>query len=186
MMDARLAIVVSPATSDDLRARQGTLDGDAMRERLGLSDASFEVVSLDAAQDIAEQLDELFDRRQSGDCSVLFYASTRVSAADDEFFLCLDPAAPDTGDGLHDVVEVLRDRIEGPILLVLETWHQSSDDPLLSAELVDVARKSVRRGGSDVEMLIATRRRPSRARCSRSSTRATRRAASTRSRSTTS
>lgn len=157
MNDQRLAIVVSPATKEDLRGQQGTLDGDAMRERLGLPDAAFKVVSLDAEQDIAEQLDALFDERGDGDCSVLFYASTRISAAEDELFLCLDPNDPDTGDALHDVVEVLRDRIEGPILLVLEAWHQASDDPLFSAELVDLARRAVRSGGSDVEMLIAAR-----------------------------
>ncbi len=157
MNDQRLAIIVSPATSDDPRGQQGTLDGDAMRERLGQSDAAFEVVSLDAERDLAEQIDALFDERKSGECSALFYASTRVSSADGELFLCLDPAEPDTGDALRDVVEVLRDRINGPLLIVLETWHEASEDPVASAELVDLARRAVRAAGSDVEMVVAGR-----------------------------
>ena len=155
MRDQRLAIVVTPAAREDVRGRQGTLDGDVMRERLAQADTRFDVVVLDADRDLAEQIDALFDARPEGEWSVLFYASTRASVADDELFLCLDPAEPETGDALRDVVEVLKDRGGGPLVVILELCHEPSDDPLVSAEMVDHARRAIRAVSDDVELLAA-------------------------------
>ncbi len=64
--DERLAIVISPKASN-LRAGQGELDADAIKERLQLDDTAFAVVALDPSTDVAEQIDALFDARSAGD-----------------------------------------------------------------------------------------------------------------------
>lgn len=166
--DERLAIVISPKASN-LRAGQGELDADAIKERLQLDDTAFSVVALDPSTDVAEQLDALFDQREVGDGpaspegdrgperSVLFYASADVKVAGDEVFLCLDPESPDTGDSLHDVAEVICDRATGAVLFVLDARFEPNGSELQGPELVAAARKVLRDMGDDIELLIGAR-----------------------------
>src|SRR6516225_4732765 len=113
----RLALVATPAPLPDLRPTPGSLDGDVIRARLPLPDASFQVVDLDPSVDLAEQLEGLFDRGEApADEAILFYASCRVIlSVDGELFLSFDPTQPDTGDSLRDIASVFRERAGGPV-----------------------------------------------------------------------
>jgi tetratricopeptide (TPR) repeat protein len=156
----RLAIVATPSFLSDMRAPPGALDGDVMRSRLPLPDTAFEVVDIDPRVDLAEQLDVLFDdRRPAPGDEVLFYVSAPVAVSvDGEFFLCLDPENPQTGDALADVTAVFRDRVPGPVLLVLECRHAPSPgDPFRSAVVVTAAKEAVEPARTGIEMLIAAR-----------------------------
>ncbi|HRI71357.1 MAG TPA: hypothetical protein PK156_44295, partial [Polyangium sp.] len=118
----RLAIIATPSPSSDMRAPPGALDGDVLRARLQMADTAFQVAEVDPTIDLAEQLDALLAARRlgSGD-EVLFYVSSLVAVSvDNEFFLCLDPSNPNTGDALTDVVAVFQDHVPGPILFILE------------------------------------------------------------------
>jgi tetratricopeptide (TPR) repeat protein len=156
----RLAIVATPSLLSDMRAPPGALDGDVIRSRLPLPDTAFEVFDIDPRVDVAEQLDVLFDaRRPAPGDEVLFYVSASVALSiDNEFFLCLDPESPQTGDALADVAAVFRDRVPGPVLFVLECRHApSSDDPFRSAAIVTSAKEAVEPARTGIELLIAAR-----------------------------
>ncbi|UQA55884.1 tetratricopeptide repeat protein [Polyangium aurulentum] len=156
----RLAIVATPSLLSDMRAPPGALDGDVIRSRLPLPDTAFEVVDIDPRVDLAEQLDVLFDdRRPAPGDEVLFYVSAPAAlSVDGEFFLCLDPESPQTGDALADVAAVFRDRVPGPVLLVIECRHvPSPDDPFRSAAVVTSAKEAVEPARTGIEMLIAAR-----------------------------
>src|SRR5262249_30603304 len=139
----RLAIIAAPAAPTS----HGALDGDALRARLSLQDTGFEICDLDPTIDLAEQLDALFDRKKpsSGD-DVLFYASCRaVLSSDGEFFLCLDPHHPETGDSLADIANVFLDWVPGRILFILECRHPVNvDDPFAAAGLVGAAKDALK------------------------------------------
>jgi hypothetical protein len=156
----RLAIVATPSLLSDMRAPPGALDGDVLRSRLPLDDTTFEVVDIDPSIDLAEQLDTLFAERKPGpEDEVLFYVSSPVAVSvDGEFFLCLDPENPQTGDALADVVAVFQDHVSGPTLFVLECRHAPAPaDPFRSATVVAAAKESVSPARSGIELLIAAR-----------------------------
>jgi tetratricopeptide (TPR) repeat protein len=156
----RLAIVATPSLLSDMRAPPGALDGDVLRSRLPLDDTKFEVVDIDPLVDLAEQLDTLFAARKPGpEDEVLFYISSPVAVSvDGEFFLCLDPENPQTGDALADVVAVFQDHVSGPTLFVLECRHAPAPaDPFRSATVVGAAKDSVSPARSGIELLIAAR-----------------------------
>jgi tetratricopeptide (TPR) repeat protein len=153
-----LAIVATPAPLSDLRSPPGALDGDLLRARLPLSDTAFRVVDLDPATDLAEQLDLLFDRDPiSPGAPVLFYASCSVVlSVDDELFLCLDPASPETGDSLQDIAAVFAERVSGPVVFILECRHAPApEDPFRSAAVVSAARDAVHPERTGIELLVA-------------------------------
>jgi tetratricopeptide (TPR) repeat protein len=156
----RLAIVATPSPLSDMRAPPGSLDGDVLRARLSQSDTAFHVANVDPTVDLAEQLDALLASRRlaSGD-EVVFYASCPVAlSVDNEFFLCLDPSNPNTGDALADVVAVFQDHVPGPILFILECRHAPAPhDPFRSATVVGAAKESVGPARSGIELLIAAR-----------------------------
>ena len=156
----RLAIIATPLPSPGMRTPPGAIDGDVLRARLPRSDTAFHVVGVDPTIDLAEQLDGLLAARRlgSGD-EVLFYVSSPVAVSvDNEFFLCLDPANPNTGDALADVVAVFQDHVPGPILFVLECRHAlAPQDPFRSATVVGAAKEAVNPARSGIELLIAAR-----------------------------
>jgi tetratricopeptide (TPR) repeat protein len=152
----RCAIIATPALLPDLRPAPGALDGDLLRTRLPQPDTGFTVVDLDPDSDLAEQLDNLFDADPPwSKAPILFYASSRVALAiDNELFVCLDPADPNTGDSLRDLAEVLRERAGGPLLFVLECRHEPDPgNPFRSAAVVEAAKDAIR--GSTIELLVA-------------------------------
>ncbi|MDI1475848.1 hypothetical protein [Polyangium sp. y55x31] len=156
----RLAIVATPSLLSDMRAPPGALDGDILRSRLPLEDTAFEVVDIDPHVDLAEQLDTLFNERKPGpEDEILFYVSSPVAVSvDGEFFLCLDPENPQTGDALADVVAVFHDHVSGPVLFVLECRHAPAPaDPFRSATVVAAAKDAVSPQRSGIELLIAAR-----------------------------
>ncbi|MDI1432181.1 tetratricopeptide repeat protein [Polyangium sorediatum] len=156
----RLAIVATPSLLSDMRAPPGALDGDILRSRLPLDDTAFEVVDIDPHVDLAEQLDTLFEQRKPGpEDELLFYVSSPVAVSvDGEFFLCLDPENPQTGDALADVVAVFQDHVSGPVLFVLECRHAPAPaDPFRSATVVAAAKDAVNPQRSGIELLIAAR-----------------------------
>jgi tetratricopeptide (TPR) repeat protein len=154
----RCAIIATPALLPDLRPAPGALDGDLLRTRLPQPDTGFTVVDLDPDNDLAEQLEGLFDAEPPwGNAPIVFYASSRVALAiDNELFVCLDPADPDTGDSLRDLAEVLRARSGGgPLLFVLECRHEPDpQNPFRSAAIVEAAKDAIARG-SGIELLVA-------------------------------
>jgi tetratricopeptide (TPR) repeat protein len=154
----RLAMVATPAALPDLRPAPGSLDGDMVRARLALPDASFRVVDLDPAVDIAEQIELFFDREDaSGNEPILFYASCRIIlSVDGELFLSVNPAEPDTGDSLRDIALVFRERARGPLAFVLECRHSPDPtDPFRSAAVVSAAKEAVAAAGGAIELLVA-------------------------------
>ncbi|MRG91103.1 tetratricopeptide repeat protein [Polyangium spumosum] len=156
----RLAIVATPSPLSDMRAPPGALDGDILRSRLPSDDTAFEVVDIDPLVDLAEQLDTLFEARKPGpEDEILFYVSSPVAVSvDGEFFLCLDPENPQTGDALADVVAVFQDHVSGPVLFVLECRHAPAPaDPFRSATVVAAAKDAVNPSRSGIELLIAAR-----------------------------
>ncbi len=156
----RLAIVATPSLLSDMRAPPGALDGDILRSRLPVEDTAFEVVDVDPSQDLAEQLDTLFEERKPGpEDEILFYVSSPVAVSvDGEFFLCLDPENPQTGDALADVVAVFQDHVSGPVLFVLECRHAPSPtEQFRSATVVAAAKDAVSPAKSGIELLIAAR-----------------------------
>lgn len=155
-----LAIVASPALLPDMRPAPGALDADLVRARLPLDDMGFRVVDVDPELDLAEQIDLRLEREPLGDDEpVLLYASSGVAvSAEGEFFLCLDPNRPDTGDALADVVAVLRERTRGPILIVLECRHApDATDPFRSAAVVSAAKQAVAAAAPGSALLVAAR-----------------------------
>src|SRR5580704_16867704 len=156
----RLAMVATPAALPDLRPAPGSLDGDVIRSRLSLPDAGFRVVDLDPAVDLAEQLDEFFDRAGApADAPILFYVSSPVTlSVEGEIFLSLDPAHPETGDALHDLALLFRERATGPIAFMVECRHAPDpDDPFRSATVVGAVKEAVASATSGIELLVAAR-----------------------------
>ena len=156
----RLALVSTPGAMPDLRLAPGSLDGDVIRSRLSLPDAGFRVVDLDPSVDLAEQLDEFFDRAGApADAPILFYASSPVTlSVEGELFLCLDPAHPETGDSLHDVASLFGERAAGPVAFMLECRHAPDpDDPFRSAAVVGAAKQAIASASPGIELLVAAR-----------------------------
>src|SRR5580692_2457166 len=156
----RIALVSTPAAMPDLRPAPGSLDGDVVRSRLSLPDAGFRVVDLDPSVDLAEQLDEFFDRAGAPpDAPILFYASSPVTlSVEGELFLCLDPSHPETGDSVRDLALLFRERAGGPIAFMLECRHAPDpDDPFRSAAVVGAAKEAVASASSGIELLVAAR-----------------------------
>ncbi len=154
----RLAMVATPAALPDLRPAPGSLDGDMIRARLALQDASFQVVDLDPAVDVAEQIEGLFDRGEAGDEPVLLYAScTVILDVEGEIFLSFDPSQPETGDALQDIALVFRERARGPVAFFLELRHAPDpEDPFRSATVVAAAKQAMAAGGA-IDVLVAAR-----------------------------
>jgi cellulose synthase operon protein C len=155
----RFALVATPAALPDLRPAKGALDGDVIRSRLPLPDAGFQLVDLDPAVDLAEQLDAFFDgTRLEPSAFVLFYASSAVAVSrGGELFLCLDPTSADTGDSLRDIAIVLRERSPGAVAIVLECRHpEIADAAAASAKVVRAAEAAVT-AADDVELLVGAR-----------------------------
>jgi tetratricopeptide (TPR) repeat protein len=156
----RLALIATPRLVPDRPPLPGALDGDLVRSRLPLDDTRFRVVDLDPAVDLAEQIDVLLEREAPGaDDSVVLYASGAAALSDaGEFFLCLDPANPDTGDAIADVAAVFRDRAAGAVLFVLECRHAADEaDPFRSATVVAAAKDSLKGVAPGIALLIGAR-----------------------------
>ena len=154
----RLALVATPAPLPDMRPAPGFLDGDMIRARLPLADAGFVVTDLDPDVDLAEQLELLFERRDTPEGAAFFvYASCRVILSEDgELFLSLDPAQPDTGDSLRDLALLFREKARGPVAFFLECRHAPDpDDPFRSAAVVAAAKEGVAAAQGSVELLVA-------------------------------
>src|SRR5262245_4303911 len=156
----RCAIIATPALLPDVPPSPGALDGDLLRSRLPQPDSGFTVVDLDPAQDLAEQLDAFFDKldKEPGSASspALFYVSSQiVLAVDGEPFVCLDPSDLHTGDSLKDLAAVLRDRVKGPLLIIVECRHApDAKGPPRSAAVIEAVKNALPPGGG-VELLIA-------------------------------
>lgn len=139
---------------------QGTLDVEAISERLGQPDAAFDIVTLDAGSDIAAQIDEHLAARASAPRSVLFYTSADAVRSEGELILQLDPDHPETGDAFADMLEALTEpsaRGEEPqTLVVLELRHKSAD-PVYLSEIADLARRTAGKATSPVELIVAVR-----------------------------
>ena len=136
--------------------------GDAKRvaARLRRDDLDYEVHELDPAQDLAQQADFLLASRtiRAGQRTLFYVASHVMISADGEFFLRLDEAQPETVDALADVVDVLRERATGPLLVVVEATHRADlTDPLASASVVAAAKFAVRPQRTGASLLVAAR-----------------------------
>lgn len=154
----RIALVAAPLALPDLHPAPGSLDADVVRARLPLEDAGFRVVDLDAAVDLAEQIDLLFDRGTiPRDAEVLFYVSgTALLSVDGELFLTLDAENPETGDSLRDLAAEFCDRAAGRVAFVLECRHApDEEDPFRSAAVAGAAKEAVVAAGAGIELLVA-------------------------------
>ncbi len=158
----RFGLIVAPTTLPDLRPAPGTLDSDLVRARLPQPDVAIEVVEIDPAVDVAEQIDAFFDAHKDGVDAILFYASTFVALAPDgEVFLCLDPMNPDVGDSLGDVAAAIRDKHAGPLLFVLDCRHAPDDeDAFRSATIVGAVRGALDSSKAGIELLVAAQQAP--------------------------
>jgi tetratricopeptide (TPR) repeat protein len=110
--------------------------------------------ALDAGHDLAEQLDELLGAGTAG--PVLFYANANAVVGESgELFLCVDAADPTAGDALADLCDTLRERVSGPLMIVLECRHGKREDPFAGAAYVAAAREAVAPTRSGVELFVA-------------------------------
>ncbi len=151
----RIALVAAPVADADPHGVHGALDGDAMRVRLAQEDAGFEVHDLDPGRDLAEQLDEVFDRLAGEEVEAIFYASAPVVLAPDgELYLCLDPREIETGDALGELAGVFTDRARGRRLFVLDCRFSASVDPLLGVSCMESIQARLR---GRAEVLAAAR-----------------------------
>ena len=156
----RLALIATPTLEPNQRPAPGALDGDLVRSRLPLDDTRFRVVDLDPAVDLAEQIDGILEQEAPGsEDTVVLYASGSAALSEaGEFFLCLDPANPDTGDAIADVAAVFRDRASGPVLFVLECRHMpDAEDPFRSATVVAAAKDALKSVAPGIGLLIGAR-----------------------------
>jgi tetratricopeptide (TPR) repeat protein len=154
--ESRIAWVATPSHSPEARSGQGTLDGEAVLERLGQPDLGFHVVALDASDDLAGQLDDwALSTVQAPALSVL-YVSAPVISVEGEVLLCLDPSDPTTGDSFADVLGSLVESTDGPVVGILDLRAPPSTDALTLASLVGEVREVVR-GLEQAEVLVSLR-----------------------------
>ncbi len=152
----RVAFIACSGSTAQLQGGQGTLDGDAVRERLAQPDVAFDVQSLDVRDDLAEQLDDFLGARAVPPDSALFYVSARATRAEGELVLLLDPAHPETGDALGDVVGALSEGMVGPVVVIVDLRVDPRAGELEAMELARLARIAVRAEG--VELIAAVRK----------------------------
>lgn len=154
----RVAFVASVTLGTDPRAGQAALDAEAVSERLRQPDADFEVVSIDAKDDVAGQIDDYFaDRHAQPPTALLFYASARVALAGGDALVVLDDEAPDTGDALGDIAAALVDSSGGvPVLMVLDLRSSLTEASAL-ADVNDRLRGAARAAGPSVELALCVR-----------------------------
>lgn len=150
----RVAFLACTALTSEIRGGQGTLDADAIRERLGQPDTAFSLHDLDAREDLAAQLEEQLVEASPEEA--LFYVSARATQADGELLLLLDPEHPETGDALADILGALREAIRGPVLAILDLRVDPSADELEPMEIARLAREAQKE--SETELLVAVRR----------------------------
>lgn len=154
--ESRIAWVATPGHSSDARSGQGTLDGEAVLERLGQPDLGFRVEALDASDDLAGQLDDWADSAEEAPQSSLLYVSAPVLSVEGEVLLCLDPSDPTTGDSLADVLGSLVEATDGPVVAVLDLRAGPAVDALGLASLVREVREVVR-AQEQAEVLVSLR-----------------------------
>jgi hypothetical protein len=142
--ESRIAWVATPSHSPEARSGQGTLDGEAVLERLGQPDLGFQVVALDASDDLAGQLDDWADSVEEAPLLSVLYVSAPVVSVEGEVLLCLDPSDPTTGDSLADVLGSLVEATDGPVVGVLDLRAPLTIDALGLASLVGEVREVVR------------------------------------------
>ncbi|NUO54881.1 MAG: tetratricopeptide repeat protein, partial [Polyangiaceae bacterium] len=153
----RVAFLACTGSTSEIRGGQGTLDCDAVRERLSQPDAGFTVRSLDARDDLAAQIEEALDALSERPTEVLLYVSARAMQADGELLLFLDPEHPDTGDALGDIVGALREGSGGAVLALLELRVTPGEDPLEPMEIARLGRQTARE--CEAEMVVAVGKR---------------------------
>ena len=143
----RFLLLAAPAGGKD---KVGALDGNAIRARLPLPDTAFSLVSIEPFRDMAEQVDEFFDRKEVAPDStvLLFVSATVLQSVDHEIFLCLDPNDLATGDSLHDLAMVFKDRARGPVGFLLDLRDQIGRD---ASQRAAAARGSRARGSLAID-----------------------------------
>jgi hypothetical protein len=152
----RFAFLACTASTSELRGGQGSLDRDAIRERLAQPDAGFSILDLDARDDLAAQIEEALAAHSAPPQAALLYVSARATRADGELVLLLDPEHPDTGDALTDIVESLREGVAGEVAAFLDLRVDLDADDL---EPMEIARLGRQAAGDDVaEVVVAVRR----------------------------
>lgn len=154
--ESRIAWVATPGHSSDARSGQGTLDGEAVLERLCQPDLGFRVEALDASDDLAGQLDDWADSAEEAPQSSFFYVSAPVLSVEGEVLLCLDPSDPTTGDSLADVLGSLVEATDGPVVAVLDLRASPAVDALGLASLVREVREVVR-AQEQAEVVVSLR-----------------------------
>src|SRR5262245_38993289 len=122
----RLGIIAAASTEPSPDPLLGERDAGLVLSRLELPDVDFRMHVIDPSSDLAEQLDT-FLTEQPVRPEVVFYASCLLAVVEDgDCFLCLNPAEPDVGDAIRDVVTVLAERTQSA-LMILETRFDDRD-----------------------------------------------------------
>jgi tetratricopeptide (TPR) repeat protein len=156
----RVAFVTVLREGEGPRAQQSNLDAEALAERLRQEDAGFEVVLVEASDDLAGQIDDHLRQRATPPSVALLYVSADALGEEGEILLQLDPSHPDTADALSDIIEALAEptlRGEDPETLLLLDLRSQTEDPLQLAEIADLARQVARRSEAAVEVIVAVR-----------------------------
>ncbi|HTJ83794.1 MAG TPA: hypothetical protein VL400_18875, partial [Polyangiaceae bacterium] len=162
----RVAFVVATGKGTGFEGGQGTLDRDAVSERLALGDAGFDVHALSLSEDLASQLDAWVarfgvevgapqgERTGPPPSAVVFYASSRVLLAEATPLLLLDADDPGQGDAIADVLDVLADFAAENLLVLLDLRCEPTADAL---EIVDKVRALVKGLGTTAELIVGVR-----------------------------
>jgi tetratricopeptide (TPR) repeat protein len=150
----RIAFLACTALTSEIRGGQGTLDTDAVRERLGQPDAAFTLRDLDARDDLAAQLEEVLAAGRGSIEEALLYVSARAMRAEGELLLLLDPEHPETGDALVDVLGALSEGLEGQVLALLDLRVDPDADAFEPTEVARLARAAQKETGAEVVIAV--------------------------------
>jgi hypothetical protein len=156
----RLSIIATPMQPEAAIASASRNEGTQARDWLAREETGFDVVQADPGQDLAEQLEAVLTSRSVGpsDAVLLHAACPVLLSVDGELFLCFDPEQPLVGDALADIAAVLRERAEGPKLLVIDGVEaRASLDPHRAASIGRAAEAAVDPPGSGIELIVMVR-----------------------------
>lgn len=159
----RLSIIAMPAQLEASLAPSYAIDGRPLRTRLSRPDTGFDVVQVDPGQDLAEQIEGILASRApgAGDAVMLHAACPLLLSVEGELFLCLDPTQPFVADALADIAAVLRDRVQGPKLLIVDGVDaRIGVDPQRGEAIARAAEAAVDPRTSGIELLVVLRAPP--------------------------
>lgn len=157
----RVAFVVGPLVPESGDGAR-RIDVEALAERFKQDDMGFDVHALDPRQDVAEQVEIVFEGEGEPARSVVFYAFAPGIIDQDDLLLCFDPREPDVGDSFREILSVCLEHAAGPVLAVLELEPRAAgagaEGEIHAVDVAERARRVARFADRPVELIVAVTR----------------------------